>query len=306
MKALIEMSYFKDEDYLEIENKLNGIVECTRNLDDHNVDVVVTMPPFLTPEKLNQYPNLKEVFVLTAGYDRVDLDYIKSRNLSFYNTKDVFSIQIAEDIVGKILAFNRHFSTYYEQQKQGVWKLNPIHYELSNSTVGIIGLGSIGIETAKRIKAFDTTILAYKRHKVHYDFIDQCVTTEEGLKDLIKQSDYIVLSLPLNDETYHLVNDSFISMMKPDAVIINVARGDIIDQDALIEALRHHKIRGALLDVTSPEPLPSDHALWQLPNVLITPHHGSLSPYVRSRLKNHVIDTLTKLSKKELTENKVF
>ena len=174
----------------------------------------------------------------------------------------------------------------------GEW--NPIRKEpeLTGSTVGIVGAGSIGIEVAKRLKSFDTKVIGYKRKAEAVRFFDEIYTGNEGLEIVIRESDYLIIAVPLTKETMHLINKERISWMKSSAVLINVARGKIVDQDALVDALNAGKLRGAGLDVTTPEPLPKDHPLWKMSQVFITPHNASSSPFMQRRLMELVLHNL--------------
>ncbi|PKK96722.1 MAG: D-2-hydroxyacid dehydrogenase, partial [Tenericutes bacterium HGW-Tenericutes-3] len=202
------------------------------------------------------------------------------------------SIQIAEDVFSKILYFNRNIQKHIKHMENKLWKFEPVRYEIAHATIGILGTGSIGLEVAKRMKAFDTKVLGYKKTRQNVPYFDEIYTDKKGLEKIYKESDYIIIALPLTTETYHLIDENAISLMKDSSVIINVARGDIIDQKALINALKSKKIRAAGLDVMSPEPLPIDDGLWHLENVLLTPHNASSSPYVNQRLINNTIETI--------------
>jgi phosphoglycerate dehydrogenase-like enzyme len=292
MKVYVEMSYFKEEDYQRLINQFNH-VDFTNNLDDsYDATHMISMPGYLKKENLDLYKNLTWVMVLTAGFDTLDLDYFRKRQLTLVNSKDVFSTQIAEDIFAKILHFNRNYGIYHEQKKEHLWKSHPVHFEIAESTVGIIGTGSIGLEVAKRMKAFGAKTLGYRQKNEELPFIDELYTSSEGLNKIYAESDYLIVSIPLNEQTKNFIDEKAISLMKKSALFINVARGKVVDQNALINALKHHHIRGAGLDVTTPEPLPENSELWTLENVFITPHNASSSPHVRNRLINVVIETL--------------
>lgn len=292
MKVFVEMSYLKDEDYQKLVHQFQHIT-FTKN-KEHALDAthIIAMPGFLNKENLDLFTNLTWVFVLTAGFDTLDLDYFKKRQITLVNAKDVFSIQIAEDIFAKILHFNRNYAIYHEQKKEHLWKSHPVHFEIAESTVGIIGTGSIGLEVAKRMKAFGARTLGYRQKNEETPYIDELYTTQAGLNKIYEESDYIIVSIPLNEHTKEFIDENAFSRMKKTALFVNVARGKVVNQTALIHALKHKMIRGAGLDVTTPEPLPDDHDLWTLDNVFITPHNASSSPHVRNRLINVVIDTL--------------
>ncbi|MCF7931437.1 MAG: D-2-hydroxyacid dehydrogenase [Acholeplasmataceae bacterium] len=257
-----------------------------------DAEAILAMPGFLKKENLDQFKNLKWVQVLTAGFDTIDLEYFKSRNIIFTNAKDVFSIQIAEDVFSKILYFNRHIRKHIDHMTKEEWQYEPVHHEIANSTVGILGTGSIGSEIAKRMKAFDARVIGYKSKPSELPYFDTIYHDLKGLNQLYQQSDYIIVALPLNQSTYHFIGKEAFEMMKDQVVFINIARGDIVDQEALIHAIKQQKVRGAGLDVMSPEPLPQDNELWKMEEVLITPHNSSSSPHVNQRLMTAVIDSI--------------
>lgn len=264
-------------------------------------EVLMVMPSFFKRVSLDRYPDLFWVQLLSAGYDGVPLDELSKRKIVLTNARNVYSIQIAEDVFSKILAFNRHVTTYHEQMKEQSWERHEVFHEIHGSTVGLIGAGSIAIEIAKRMKAFGAHTIGYKRTLENVPFFDRIVTDRNGLEEIYRQSDYLILSIPLNEKTRFMIGRDVFQKMKPSALIVNIARGDIILQDDLIDALNEGLIRGALLDVTSPEPLPKEHPLWHMKQVFITPHTASESPYVYDRLYELVRKNLSnRLSDRKL------
>ncbi|MDO9628332.1 MAG: D-2-hydroxyacid dehydrogenase [Acholeplasmataceae bacterium] len=292
MKIWLDTWTLKEKYYKELFEKYPEHQFSTVMEDSYDADIIICMPGFVTKENLDNFHKLKWIQLLTAGYNTIDLEYIKNRNILLTYAKDVFSIQIAEDVFSKILYFNRNIGIYHDQIKSGLWKHTQVLHEICHSTVGIIGAGSIGTEIAKRMKSFDAKVIGYRRSKGEHEFYDVMYRDRKGFEKLLKTSDYIIISIPLNKETYHLIGVNEFKMMKSTAILINVARGEIIDQKALIEALENKKIRGAGLDVTTPEPLPENDLLWSTRNVFITPHNSSASPYVHQRLMDEVSDTL--------------
>jgi D-2-hydroxyacid dehydrogenase (NADP+) len=294
MKIWIETSALSSHGVDQLIQKYSNVLFERGMTKAYDAEVIVAMPQFVKPEILERFINLKWIQLLTAGFNTVDLEYICKRGIIITYAKDVFSIQIAEDVFSKILFLNRNLPVFHEQQKLSLWRYQKVNHELYGSTVGIIGTGSIGTEVAKRMKAFGATVIGYKRSFAHLPYYDQILYGEEGLHQLLSSSDYVIVSCPLSKETYHLIDHKAFQLMKKSAVIINVARGEIIDQEALIFALKSEAIRGAGLDVTTPEPLPESSQLWHLKNVIITPHNASSSPYVQKRLIDEVDDALSR------------
>lgn len=306
MKIFYDSTYLKEKYASQMIKRFPEIVFESDINKSFDAEAVLAMPGYLTKENLDRYPDLKWVQVLTAGFDTINLNYFKDKNIIFTNAKDVFSIQIAEDVFSKILYFNRHINQHIKHMNEEEWIYEPVHYEIAQSTVGIIGTGSIGFEIAKRMKAFDATVLGYKRKFEKLPYFDKIYTDLDGLNELYQKSDYVIVALPLNRDTYHMIGDDAFKQMKKNTIFINVARGDIVDQNALISALKNHLIRGAGLDVTSPEPLPKGNELWKMDNVFITPHNSSSSPHVNQRLIDAVIDSIATYIAQKKFENRVI
>ena len=261
--------------------------------DNHDVEIMVISNSTLNSINIDDYPNLKWIQLLMAGYDNVSIDIYKEKGILVSNSQDIFSISIAEDVFSKILYFNRNMKHYIESMKVKIWEPIKKEPEIYNSIVSILGTGSIGQEIAKRMKAFGAKkILGYRKNNFQAPYFDEVFTGEEGLNHVVKLADYLVIALPLNEETYHIINKERLSLMKETAILINVARGKVIDQESLLNALKQKRIRGAGLDVTTPEPLPKTDELWSLDNVYITPHNASSSPYMKDRLYEMTRDNL--------------
>ncbi|XP_066994639.1 glyoxylate reductase/hydroxypyruvate reductase isoform X1 [Anabrus simplex] len=230
-------------------------------------------------------PNLKVVSTMTAGYDHIDVATAKSRGIKIGNASKVSNASVAEIAVALALMAGHRLQEGRQVIERGAWEpVSPIWmlgHDLYGSTVGIVGLGNIGCEIAKRLKAFEISRLLYSGHsvkpaaaKIGAQFV--------SFDDILKESDFVIIACPLNDGTRNMFNDTAFSKMKKNAIIVNIGRGGLIDQPALIRALESGKIYAAGLDVMVPEPLPTDHPLLKLKNCVLTPHIGSAT--VRSRL----------------------
>lgn len=306
MKIYINPRAVSLKHFLPTLKRLTKVQFITEETESYDCEVMVTMPHMLDYNELDKYSNLKWILLTTAGYDTVDLAELKARQIMLTHAKGAFSIQIAEDVIAKILYFNRHLKRHMEQQSNQLWKPIYTDHEIYESTVGIIGAGSIGQHIAERLKAFDTHILGYKRTPEQLPHFDAVYYDDKGLETLLKTSDIIVLSVPLSEKTYHLINDKTLQMMKPNALLINIARGEVIDQDALVKALKKGTIRGAALDVTTPEPLPKDHPLWRLENCFITPHDSSASPHHYERVLQYVQENIQRYLNNEPLLNQLL
>lgn len=298
MKIYVDKKMMGKNNYPKLVSAFSDI-EFVEDLDNNlDVEAMVIMNSQLAELDINKFYKLKWIQLLMAGYDNIDVDSLKSQGIMVSNARDIFSISIAEDVFSKILFFNRNTAYYLESMKNKQWIPIKKEPEIFNSTISILGTGSIGQEIAKRMKAFGVKkILGYRQTSTSVPFFDEIHTGNTGLDFVVKAADYLIIALPLNKSTHHLINKEIISLMKPEAVLINVARGDIIDQDYLIKALKDKVIRGAGLDVTSPEPLPLNSELWNLENVFITPHNASSSPYMKERLYEMTVMNLELFTK---------
>ncbi len=230
-------------------------------------------------EQLKAAKNLRWLQLPSAGADRyMDQSLYQRREIKLTNSSGVFGLPIAEHVLAMILSYNRKLTEYAWQQKEGIWKGIEGPKDFYGSTLGVIGLGDIGSEVAKRGKALGARVLGVKRTPGSKpEYVDELYTTE-AINEVLEQADYVVLALPSTKKTEGIITEESLRRMKPDAFLVNIGRGALIDQEALIKALKEGWIGGAGLDVTTPEPLPQDSPLWGLRNVIITPHVSGGSP----------------------------
>ena len=231
----------------------------------------------LTAEYFDAAPNLRWLQVLNAGLERLDRAGILRRGFIVTNGSGLAAGPIAEWVIGAMLALAKQFPGYIRNQDRHAWERIRGATVLEGKTCGIVGLGAIGRATAKRARAFGMNVIATRRTAEGDDpDCDELLPYSE-LTRLLGQSDYVVLCVPLTRETAHLIGAAELKAMKPSAAIVNIARGDVIDQAALIAALQDGTIAAAALDVATPEPLGPESPLWDLPNVLVTPHTSGSS-----------------------------
>ncbi|PSP86578.1 hydroxyacid dehydrogenase [Halobacteriales archaeon QS_1_68_17] len=211
-----------------------------------------------------------------AGVDHLPVDELAERGVTVTTASGVHGPNVAEHIVGTILLFTRRFQEGLRRQRHREWRSYPTR-ELAGSTVAIVGLGAIGTATADRLDAFDVETVGVRYTPAKGGPTDEVVGFDE-LDEALAEAAYVVLACPLTDETEGLIGAAELNTIHPDAVLVNVARGPVVETDALVAALRKNHLRGAALDVTDPEPLPEDHPLWNFENVLITPHNAGFTP----------------------------
>lgn len=246
----------------------------------HGAEIFIGWPD---DEQLLAMPSLRWVQLPSAGANGYTDRPTLREDIQITNSSGVFGVPGAEHAVALLLALTRQLHIHFEQQQSKIWKRNPHCLEVAGSTVGIIGLGDIGKETAKRVKAFGANVLAVKRTVSECPpYVDRLYTIEQ-IDTVLAESDFIIMALPLTADTEGFLDAERLSRMKKDAILINVGRGPTVDEPALIQALRDGKLAGAGLDVTDIEPLPQDNPLWGQPNVLITSHSVGVSPRKEER-----------------------
>lgn len=286
-KILVELM---DEENLSHVSWINE--KEIENLDQvmPEVEVLIGQPYFAIPKILNHFPNLKWVQITSAGYDAVDVTYLREHGIRLTNTRGVMSSSIAEDVILKMLFLSRNVRLFENSRKDHQWEnygwnqyMNQMHQDLLGKTLGILGNGSIAEEIAKRASGFDMEILVYGRHdKGNIPACAGFFSGEDGMAEIAAKSDYVVCALPGNEETRHLLDYDFFSKMKKSGYFINIARGMIVDEQGLIAAIEQKLIAGAGLDVVEVEPLPADSKLWELENVFVTFHKsGTGDSWVR-------------------------
>ena len=223
-----------------------------------------------------------------AGYAR-DLP----PQVQLTNARGVFGIPIAEHVMAMMLALTRGVPAMVEGQRSRTWRKPDVkRLEVFGKTMGIVGLGDIGTETARRAKAFGMRVIANRRSPgAKPDFVD-ALHGPDGLDILLAEADHLVVTLPGTRHTEGLIGRAQIARMKPGAFIYNVGRGSTIDEAALAEALASGRLAGAGLDVFATEPLPQDSPLWGLPNVLVSPHCSGGTPEHRARTAEIFLDNL--------------
>lgn len=239
-------------------------------------------------------PNSKLKWIQTwsAGVNSLPLPKLKEKNVMLTSANGVHAFPISESIFALMLGLTRKIPTYIKNQQTKTWHHAGLKLELHGKTVGILGVGSIGKETAKIAKAFGMTVLGMRRSEKPEEFVDQMYKLDQ-LDILLPKCDYIVITLPLTKETYHLFGAKQFQLMKPESFFINIGRGDIIVEENLIQALQEHTIAGAGLDVFTHEPLEKNSPLWDMENVIITPHTaGSTEHYTQRVIENILIPNL--------------
>ena len=237
-----------------------------------SADILMTFGPMLTDEVLRQATNLKWIQALGTGVDNlVDLPSLR-RDVTITNVRGIHGAAVSEAAIMSMLALARDFTRVIRNQDRQFWERRPTRL-LEGKTVGILGMGVIAEALAPRCKALGMSVVGISSVKRAVAGFDRVYGRDE-LVSAVRELDYVVVLTPYSPATRHIVDDAVLSAMKPTSYLVNLARGGVIDEPALIAALQNGQIAGAALDVFSQEPLPQHHPLWSMKNVIIMPHLG--------------------------------
>jgi lactate dehydrogenase-like 2-hydroxyacid dehydrogenase len=244
---------------------------------------------------LEKAPNLRVVSQMAVGVDNIDLDACTRRGIPVGHTPGVLTDATADIAMTLLLATARCLLETNRDAREGRWGLwQPARWlgaDLSGATLGIVGMGAIGQATARRAKAFGMNIV-YTNRSPKPEAERELSAERLEMRELLAVSDFVSVHTPLSAETHHLIDAAALRIMKPGAILINTARGPVVETDALIAALQSGQIRAAGLDVTDPEPLPPDHVLWSLDNCVIAPHIGSATENTRRKMAELAVANL--------------
>ena len=227
-------------------------------------------------ELLNAFPSIEWVHTRSAGIDFIASEGLAKSSVMLTNAKGMFSSTLAEYCMMACSYFAKDLPRLMQQKRNVNWEQYPV-LELRGSTLGVVGFGDIGQASARLAKAYGMRVLGLKRNVTEDNPNCDHMYGMDGLNEVMAQSDYVLISLPLTEQTRGMISAEALSHCKSSAVIINVGRGPIVDEEALIEALQNGKIKGAGLDVMTVEPLPKDSELWKLDNVLLSPHNMDMT-----------------------------
>jgi len=278
-----------------------------------DAEIVIGEPPLRIIQNVDERcPKLSFIQMTWAGtdiYTRSSLEFPKDR-IMLANASGIYGGIMSQYVIGMTLAIMLNFQVYHKQQQNKIWERRGPIRSLENAKVLIFGAGDIGKSIAKRLSGFDAYCIGVCRDtKVKREYFDELCTLDEAEK-YISQSDVIIGCIPNTAETAGYMNSHRLSLMKRDAVIVNVGRGNFIDCDALDVILRKGDIWGAALDVTNPEPLPANHPLWENSRCMITPHVSGVTfghlKETEELLVNLVCDNLTRYCGEKDIKNRIF
>jgi phosphoglycerate dehydrogenase-like enzyme len=280
-------------------------IEAPRTLSESreripDAETVLTMRD--VSDDLGEDPAVRWIQVGASGVDYWDLDALRGTGVVLTNASGVAANPISEQVLGYMLAFERRIHKGIRQQERdGVWRRYSAG-ELDGKTVGIIGVGAIGSRVAELASCFGMRVIGTKRTpETAPDTVDE-IHPPAALDRVLREADYVVVACPLVDATRGLIGSAELRTMSGDAVLVNVARGEIVDESALTEAIQQRRIRGAALDVFESEPLPSDSVLWDLSDVIVTPHMAASTPRYGERICSLYADNYERYANDETSE----
>ena len=246
-----------------------SFVWSIEEVDELSLEGIITIKTKVDKNLLSLFPNVKFIAVAFTGYDCVDMQFCKQKQISVYNVPTYSTNSVAELTLGLAISLLREIPKSNTIIRNGDWALKP-GIELAGKTIGIVGTGIIGQTTARYFKTMGCNIIAWSRsRRVEFEEIGSYT---DSLIELCSQADIISVHLPLTADTNGLIGEQEIAAMKASAYIINVARGNIVEETALIAALKDNRIAGAAVDVFAQEPINSDNEFLKLSNVILTPH----------------------------------
>ena len=239
---------------------------------------------------IERFTNLTYIQLTSAGFDRVPMEYMEQHNIEIHNARGVYSIPMAEFALSGVLQLYKQAKFFCDRQKEHVWEKHRDLWELAGKTVCIVGCGSVGSECAKRFAAFGCTVVGVDVHPYENAWYAEMVSLD-CLDRKLRDSDVVVLTLPLTEQTTHLFGVERFSNMKKGSILVNIARGAVVETDALVSSLKD-RLFGAVLDVFEEEPLSEHSPLWDMEHVILTPHNSFVGDGNGRRLTEVILRNL--------------
>ncbi|MEA5084219.1 MAG: NAD(P)-dependent oxidoreductase [Lachnospiraceae bacterium] len=225
----------------------------------------------LSNNDINDFKNLKFIQATMVGTDKVPMERIKEKGIKYCNSRGVFDIPIAEFVIMRLLEVYKHARVFEKQTEKRGWAKQFDMEEINGKNIAILGTGGIGIEVAKRLKAFGANVFGFNRSLKKAEYFDEIFSITQ-LKNRIGTFDAVIIAIPLTEETFHLFNDEMLGLMKDKSIIVNIGRGAIVCENALANALESGKLKAAVIDVFEKEPLSTESRLWNFDEFYFSPH----------------------------------
>lgn len=270
---------------------------------ESDVDAIILRILKMPKEVINRFsPRLKMIMRWGAGYDAVDIKAARERNIDVCNTPGANAYAVSELAVLLMLAVGRNLLAHEEKLREGVWSrelFNKTSQSLRGKIVGIVGGGNIGRQVARKVQVFGAKTFYYDAFRLSEEMEQQLELQYVEYEQLLKESDVITFHVPLMDSTAHMLNTEKISLLKQNAIVINTARSGIIDDAALLEAVKNGHVLGAGLDCTEETPISKDNPLLQYPNFIVTPHVGGVTNDIAESIMPMIVENLRLIAKQE-------
>ncbi len=285
-KGILDLGY-----QLERMDEMAGI----EAYEDTDTDILVCYDPFSKID-FSKSNKLKAVITSSTGIDQIPDYILQNKNIQIMNNNSAYAVPIAEWVVMYYLMGLKNFPKIKEKQDTKNWQLEKDTLESMGKSILFLGAGGIATEAAKRLKVFDVETIAYRRTRKSNPNFDRTVFADT-IDEEIKKADCVVACLPDTEATRNFVNADRINMMRDDAIFINVSRGVIVDEDALVKALENGKFRFVALDVVKDEPLAEDSKLWNMERLFLSSHVSWISQMRPIRMKKNILDNLASFLK---------
>lgn len=270
---------------------------------ESDVDAIILRILKMPKEVIKRFsPRLKMIMRWGAGYDAVDIKAARERNIDVCNTPGANAYAVSELAVLLMLAVGRNLLAHEEKLREGVWSrelFNKTSQSLRGKIVGIVGGGNIGRQVARKVQVFGAKTFYYDAFRLSEEMEQQLELQYVEYEQLLKESDVITFHVPLMDSTAHMLNTENISLLKQNAIVINTARSGIIDDAALLEAVKNGHVLGAGLDCTEETPISKDNPLLQYPNFIVTPHVGGVTNDIAESIMPMIVENLRLIAKQE-------
>jgi phosphoglycerate dehydrogenase-like enzyme len=278
-----------------VEEVANGRhqVKLAKNIRDvtdlSQIEILFTYGKEIRLETFKEMTNLKWIQLSSTGFDHLPKEYMNDRGIIVTTSKGAHAEPIAEYAFSTMLYFSRKIDRFLELQKNRKWDRLDFPTELAGSTLVILGMGYIGKEIARKARAFNLHTIGLNRSGAPSEYFNETFRINQ-LEQILPKADYLILTLPLTSKTYHVIGQEQLHLLKPTSVVINIGRGELMDEAAAIEVLETNRIRGMAMDVFHQEPLPENSPLWNLKGLLLTPHMAAMT----DRFLDRSIDRLIK------------
>jgi phosphoglycerate dehydrogenase-like enzyme len=295
---IVELGHVKREWFVKSEKKLGEHIAIIPKKEfieaiHESTTILIGKSPDFTIDLLQKCPNLKMIYVLSAGVNGLPFKYLLERGIVVGRVAGIHEENISNYVIGSILYFSTKLIDCVNAQQKRKWIDNLKQDNLRNKEALIIGAGRIGNKIAEKLKWFNINSIAITQSgKSSNRDLYKGVYTIKSLSKLLPEVDYVILSLPLTEKTKNIINKDTLSKMRRSAILVNVSRGELIEEEALVCALENHELGGAVLDVFCQEPLPYNSPLWALDNCIISPHCSGRTTEYLSDAMDKCIDSI--------------